>query len=283
MTLNPSLPDESARNGNGGAKYPMASRSRLLRHLLVLAPVVFSLSACAPGRMALPPTLSKEAKVMPVVKTHKFWIFGLKKLEFGGYRVTDYNTGWQTGSGLGVESGSLGYDADKSKQKFQFKLTPSQGDGRTWMARCREAASKQTVSGKLFGGTLSADLERQATLDCTFQAEQGETPWTLALSLKGKGKGLLKDESLGGELSDGDRRFKVEGTNEMDGVAMSSDQATGFTILDGGRAMGAVQVINRPQVWMDPASETDLGVPMALASTALMLQKNLLKQLDDQE
>jgi hypothetical protein len=261
----------------------MATRPRLHRLLFVLASAVLALSACAPGRMALPATLSKEAKPMPVVKTHKFWFFGLKKLEFGGYRVTDYNTGWQTGSGFGVETGSLGYDADKSNQKFQFKLTPTRGDGRAWLARCREAASKQTVSGKLLGGTLSADLERQATLDCTFQMEEGETPWTLALSLKGRGKGLLKEELLGGELSDGTRRFMVEGTSEMEGVVSSSDQATGFAILDGGRALGAVQVVNEPSVWMDPAAEPEFGAPIALASTALMLQKNLLKQLDDKE
>jgi hypothetical protein len=261
----------------------MPTRPRLLLPLLALAPAMLALSACAPGRMALPASLSKEAKPMPVVKTHKFWIFGLKQLEFGGYRVTDYNTGWQTGSGFGVESRSLGYDADMSRQKFQFKLTPARGDGRAWLARCSEAASKQKVSGKLFGGTLSADLERQATLDCTFLVEQGETPWTLALSLKGKGKGLLKEELLGGELSDGTRRFKVEGTSEMEGVAMSSDQATGFAFLDEGRALGAVQVISKPSVWMDPAAETELGPPLALASTALMLQKNLLKQIEDKE
>jgi hypothetical protein len=39
-------------------------------------------------------------------------------------------------------------------------------------------------------------------------------------------------------------------------------------------------VINKPLVWMDPAAEPDMGEPLALASTALMLQKGLLKQLD---
>lgn len=238
------------------------------------------LSACAPGRMALPATLSKDAKPMPVQKTFKFWIFGLKQLDFGTYKVSDYHSGWQQGSSAGVKTSKVGYDADKSKQKFEFKLTADQG--KTWAGRCAEAASKRTVSSKLLGG-LSADLERQATLDCTFQLEQGQVPWILALSLQTDGKGLLKEESLGGELTDGTRKYKVKSINEMEGMSLSSGDPTGFSILDEAKVLGAVQVINKPLVWMDPAVEPDLGVPLAMASTALMLQKGLLKQLDNKE
>lgn len=238
------------------------------------------LSACAPGRMALPATLSKEAKPMPVQKTFKFWIFGLKQLDFGTYKVSDYHSGWQQGSSAGVKTSKVGYDADKSKQKFEFKLTANQGQ--IWAGRCAEAASKRTVSSKLLGG-LSADLERQATLDCTFQVEQGQAPWILALSLQTDGKGLLQEEALGGELTDGTRKYRVKGINEMEGMALSSGDPTGFSIQDEAKVLGAVQIINKPLVWMDPAVEPDLGVPLAMASTALMLQKGLLKQLDSKE
>jgi hypothetical protein len=238
-------------------------------------------AGCSTSRMALPSSLSKDAKSMPVQKTYKFWIFGLKQVDFGGYRVTGYRTGWQQGNTTKIEAGKLGYDADKSAQKFEFKLASSQG--KIWSARCAEAASKRTVSTKLLGG-LSADLERQATLDCTFQPpDQDAVPWTLALSLQTNGKGLLTEEMLGGELTDGTRKYHVQGISEMEGLAVSSGEPTGFAIKDEAKVLSAVQIINQQRVWMDPASESELGPPLALATSALLLQTGLLKQLDSKK
>jgi hypothetical protein len=256
----------------------MSKSTRALSALAVASLAALTLSACSTARMAVPPTLSKEAKPMAVQKTYKFWIFGLKKLDFGTYKVTDYHTGWQNGKGAGVSNGKIGYSADKNAQKYEFRMTGQ--SGKIWAGQCAEAASKQTVSGKLLGGTLSADLERQATLDCVFQQEQGSQPWTMALKLKTSGKGLMTEENLAGEFSDGTRKFTVEGTNDLEGTAMGNGDVTGFSIKDDSKVLGAVQVINKPLVWMDPAAEPDMGEPLALASTALMLQKGLLKQLD---
>lgn len=216
---------------------------------------------------------------MAVKKTFRFLFIGLKALDFGEYKVRDYRSGWQQGSGTDLEAGSLGYAADKSSQKYGFNLTA--GGGPTWIARCAEAASKRTVSGKVLGGALSADLERQATLDCTFQVEQGTTPWTLSLMLKSEGKGMLTESSLAGTLSDGARTLKIEGTHQLEGMSHGNGEPTGYALLDGGKALGAVQVIDKPMVWMDPAAVAELGAPMALAGAALMLQEGLLKQLEE--
>lgn len=215
---------------------------------------------------------------MAVQKTYKFWIFGLKRLDFGAYKVHDYRTGWQKGNGLDVESDRLGYAADKNTQKYEFHLKGR--SGKAWAGRCAEAASKQTVSGKVLGGTLSADLERQATLDCVFRQDPGTAPWTMALKLKSSGKGLMTEENLAGEFGDGSRRFQVEGTHDLEGTSLGNGDVTGFSIKDDSKVLGAVQVINKPRVWMDPAAEPELGEPLALAMAALMLQKGLLKQLD---
>lgn len=245
----------------------------------------FLLSSCAASRMALPPTLSKEAKRMPVEKTYAFWIFGLEKLAFGSYKVTDYKTGWQTGSGMALSGGAVGYDADKNAQKYEFRLTgPS---GKPWKALCAEAASKRTLSGNLLGGTMSADLERQATLDCSFQQDQGSKPWTLALAIQKKGEGMLAKEILAGTVSgavgDSAKTISVTGTHDLEGTAMDNGEMSGFAFQDGTKEVGAVQVINESTVWMDPAAEAELGEPLALASAALMLQQGLLKKLDDKE
>lgn len=239
------------------------------------------LGACAPSRMALPPTLAKEAKPMAVRKTYRFWFIGLKALDFGEYKVRDYRSGWQQGSGSDLGAGSIGYAADKSTQKYGFKLAA--GGGPAWTARCAESASKRTVSGKVLGGTLSADLERQATLDCTFQVEQGTTPWTLSLSLQSQGKGLLTEASLAGVLSDGTRSLNIVGTHRLEGLSHGNGEPAGYALLDDGKALGAVQVIDKPMVWMDPAAMADLGTPMALAGAALMLQEGLLKQLEEKK
>jgi hypothetical protein len=243
------------------------------------------LSSCAASRMALPPTLSKEAKRMPVEKTYAFWIFGLEKLAFGGYKVTDYKTGWQSGSAMGLNSGDVGYAADKNAQKYEFRLTgPS---GKTWKGLCAEAASKRTLSGNVLGGTMSADLERQATLDCDFQQDQGAKPWKLALALQKKGEGMLAKEilagSVSGALADSAKTISVIGTHDLEGTAMGNGEMSGFSFQDGTKEVGAVQVINESTVWMDPTAEAELGEPMALASAALMLQQGLLKKLDDKE
>lgn len=243
------------------------------------------LSSCAASRMALPPTLSKEAKRMPVEKTYAFWIFGLEKLSFGSYQVTDYKTGWQSGSALGLDNGSVGYAADKNAQKYEFRLIGPAG--KTWKALCAEAASKRTLSGNVLGGTMSADLERQATLDCSFQQDQGTKPWILALALRKTGEGMLAKEVLAGSLSgavaDSAKTISVVGTHELEGTAMGNGEMSGFAFQDGTKELGAVQVINESTVWMDPAAEAELGESMALASAALLLQQGLLKKLDDKE
>ena len=239
------------------------------------------LSSCAASRMALPPTLSKEAKRMPVEKTYAFWIFGLEKLAFGGYTVTDYKTGWQSGSAMGLNGGDVGYAADKNAQKYEFRLTgPS---GKAWKALCAEAASKRTLSGNVLGGEISTDLERQATLDCSFQQEQGTKPWKLALALEKKGEGMLAKEVLAGTLADSGKTVSVTGTQDLDGTIVGSGETSGFAFKDSTKDLGAVQVISDWTVWMDPSAEAELGEPLALASAALMLQQGLLKKLDEKE
>ena len=263
----------------------MNSFSRSATLMLAVFGAAALLSSCAASRMALPPSLSKDAKRMPVEKTYAFWIFGLEKLAFGGYEVTDYKTGWQSGSAMGLDNGSVGYAADKNAQKYEFRLTgPS---GKTWKGLCAEAASKRTLSGNVLGGTLATDLERQATLDCSFQQDQGSKPWTLSLALRKTGEGMLAKEvlagSLTGTLADSAKTLSVTGTHELEGTAMGTGEMSGFSFQDGAKELGAVQVINESTVWMDPAAETELGEPLALASAALLLQQGLLKKLDDKE
>lgn len=243
------------------------------------------LSSCAASRMALPPTLSKDAKRMSVEKTYKFWIFGLEKLRFGSYQVTGYKTGWQTGSDMAVGNGAVAYAADKNAQKYEFRLTgPS---GKSWNALCAEAASQRTLSGNILGGNLSADLERQATLDCRFQQDQGTAPWVLALALRKTGEGMLAKEVLAGTLSgagtDSAKTISVTETQELDGTIVGNGETSGFTFREGDKDLGAVQVIGEAAVWMDPAAEAASGEPLALASAALLLQQGLLKKLDDKD
>lgn len=259
----------------------MKPYARSVTPVLAVLGAAALLSSCAASRMALPPTLSKDAKRMPVEKTYAFWIFGLEKLAFGSYKVTDYKTGWQTGSGMALSGGAVGYDADKNAQKYEFRLTgPS---GKPWKALCAEAASKRTLSGNVLGGTLSADLERQATLDCSFQQDQGSKPLTLALALQKKGEGMLAKEALAGTLSDSGKSISVTGTQDLDGNIVGSGETSGFAFRDSTKDLGAVQVIGDWTVWMDPTAEAELGEPLALASAALMLQQGLLKKLDDKE
>lgn len=247
------------------------SRSRrspgALRTLLLAS---LSLAACAPVRMAVPDHLTHEAKAMPVVKTPAFWIFGLKTMTFGSYRMTDYHQGWTSTNR--VEVGP--FDASRARQRFEFKLTPDQGN--TWQGRCGVAASRKEVSGKVGGGALAYELDSRASLNCTFK-EKGAGSWTMALSLQEIG--IDGDPLLAGVLTDGKRRFRVEGTDEAAGTSFTSGDCTGYSIKDEGRVLGAVQVINDPRVWMDPAAEPELGPPLALVSTALLLQPDLLEQL----
>ena len=243
-------------------------QSPLALQTLLLASL--SLAACAPVQMAVPDNLSQEAKAMTVVKTPVFWIFGRKKMTFGSYQMTDYHQGWTRTNK--VEVGP--FDASRAKQRFEFKLTPDQG--KTWQGKCGVAASRKGLSGKVGGGTLAFEFDTKASLNCTFK-EKDAGSWTMALSLQGTG--IDGDALLAGVLTDGKRRFQVEGTDEAEGTRFTSGDHTGFSIKDEGRVLGAVQVINHPKVWMDPAAEPELGPHLALVSTALLLQPDLLEQL----
>lgn len=250
---------------------------RIATALLPLSLAALQLTGCALAKMELPQTLSQEAKPLKVEKDYAFWIFGLRGLDFGGYQVTNYKSGWTDNTSFGIG----GYEDSRSKDKFEFKLAAGPG-GPQWKGRCSEYASRKKVSKDFLGGTLSTSFNRRATLDCAFAADSTLPTWKLALTLQ-KGKDWTEGGMLGGELSDGTRKLQVEGNDRFEGATMRNDGPTGFSIVDNGKVVGAVQLVNANIVWLDPAAEKDLGPTLALATSALLLQKNLLKQIEDQD
>lgn len=250
---------------------------RIFSALLPLPFAALLLSGCALARMELPQTLSQEAKPLEVKRHYAFWIFGLRGLDFGSYKVTGYNSGWTDNTSFGIG----GYEDSRSKDRFEFRLAAGSG-GPQWKGRCSEYASRKKVSKEVLGGTLSTSFNRKATLHCAFSADSTLPPWKLDLALE-KGKSWGDGGMLGGELSDGTRKLQVEGNDKMEGAMMRNDGPTGFSIVDNGKVVGAVQLINGNIVWLDPVAEKDLGPTLAMATSALMLQKNLLKQIEDQD
>ena len=69
----------------------------------------------------------------------------------------------------------------------------------------------------------------------------------------------------------GDATMQVESKHRAEGAIVDSGEPVGYTMVDGGTVVGAVETINRGRVWIDPSlSERDRMRAAAMAAALLL-------------
>lgn len=228
------------------------------------APLLAALAllACTEARMALHPTVAQVPALAVKGRDGLKWREGFT---FGPWTVRKVDRGWTTTSTWSV----LGVSSASASQKLEFQVVRA---GRPVLqAQATTGARQKELEGYLLGVVpVQLTLADRATLAVSF-LEQGETDpaRALRLLLHGPAEGPLS----GTLVVPGGEPVQIEGTRRLAGTSIAAGETTGYTFLRGGRAVGAVEVINAGRVFLDPAlSDGDQGA-LAAASSALLLYR----------
>ena len=208
-------------------------------------------AGCQSARMPLPDSLASTEHLAVHGRN------GVKikeRLAFGPFEARSIDRSWTRGIGLTA----VPLELSRRKQTYAFDLHE---DG---AMRWRTACEIRLYSNIVDPGPVDLVLVDQSTLTCNFNAPGGR--WTLTLTGE-------YEQPLSGILAGGRTALHVSGTRGLRG-GLPAETTTGYTILQAGRSVAAVEVLGNGAVWMDTASSEDPTLLAALAA-ALLLAEDL--------
>ena len=203
---------------------------------------LFLLTGCA-LRMPLSRDLAVKAEEMPVRRKHPLLTDRVHWVRFGPYRV----------------------------EQIRKRRNPAEWDGHLGLATLHSEAFYDYVVA-FSGGSWKCT--------CGIMAAQGGTLWRLNLVEEDSSGGILRGE-LG---KDGEeRKIRVVGTHAYRGKKGRSQSHTGFQFQDdAGGAVGALELIGKPKVFMGEIAQEELKPALAAVSAALLLYDDLNERIRDE-
>ena len=215
--------------------------------------LVFVLGGCSVATMQVDPSLAARAEPMNVTGNNpRLWN---RPLAFGAFRTEQVAEGgeWRWAVPL------FGGEAGIAWQNYRLVLTDGQ---QRLQATCRT----RRVFVERDGLSVDPSLGRLPVLQCALRPEDGGEPWIMTLR---RTPSMRFAGTLGPE--GGDAAMQVESKHRAEGAIVDSGEPVGYTIVDGGTVVGAVETINRGRVWIDPSlSERDRMRAAAMAAALLL-------------
>lgn len=213
--------------------------------------------------MTVSPQLGQRTEMLQVVGRQDFSLS--ENFSFGNYAVTAVDRGWTRQASMGF----LGLEYFHAAQDIEFVVT--QPDGRQWQGICAVGVDQNTwrTFFPKSGSEFSIEYAGSESYVCGFHPPQGR-PWYLAMSRAHPEhlmRGLLHDR--GGSIA-------VAGTNELADTLLPLSDPAGYRFYRGGKEIAAVEVINQGRVFLPP-NDPKLRAPLAMASAALLLYRDLRK------
>ena len=219
------------------------------------------LAGCQAARMPLPEDFPPTER-WTVEGRQGFKI--REHLRFGPYEAASIKRSWTRGR----DRGASVLERSERNQHFSFVLRESKVDD--WYVKCEAAlaASKVRVLG------VEVNVDDRSRLNCALtSAGENEETWLLELS--------EQDENpLEGRLKNGSEEIVVRGTRKLE-KALPAAVTSGYYVVEGGRTIGAVEVINRGAVILDNGLPTARRSLLSAAAGALLLVEDLREQLDN--
>jgi len=227
-----------------------------MRHaspLALAALSALSLAACHPVRMAVPADLHDD--VMNVSRSDG--LFRAGRLAFGGYYAREIHHGWTFSESTRIWNAEE--TASSQKFRFDFGESGSVAD----KVRCESVYASQ---GMHFGG-LTLQRGRHG-LGCNLYRADGAPEGQLVMTER------ERERPYGQLVRDG-VVVELIASGRFEGGRVETFEPVGFDLLVGGVQVGAVQVMNGGQVWIERNAPADVQAAAAVAAATLLLYQPL--------
>ncbi len=236
----------------------MTVRTRFCSLCLVLGFVLSVMfSGCHTARMAVPSEL-KAASEMKCSGRGGFH----EEFQFGPYKVTDVSRGWTKRTAWGFWK----YEKATVKQNYEFSLlTPA---GKQWHGQAAAGLKAADIKTEAWGGELTVGIKSEHNLVVRLGSSDG-AKWTMVLN-QDSGESLFR-----GVFTDGTEAYSVAGTHKLAGSPMPLSDASGYILIQNGKQVAAVEVINAGAVWLSSGLTSSQQDALSAAATALLLFKDL--------
>jgi hypothetical protein len=212
--------------------------------VIVTLPLLSSVSVlgCATPRMAPPSDIAGASEVLAVSdRSRASGSFVNEGFKLGNYEVVDVDRKWTSTDSAGVGPWS------KETKTTGFSYVLASG-GKKLPGKCSSVTSSQWVGGFSWGHVKIA---------CACDGEGGKAELTMT--------------DTGRTMKVGDKEYKVEPINTVQGGGTQSDP-TGFR-ADGEEPLGAVEVAHPGQVWLKKGLDDATRAKTTCAFVGLMLYK----------
>jgi len=221
-----------------------------------------TLPACRAAHMPIPEELI-PVTTMPVSGRQGF--LPGRHLSFGAFEVRELDRSWTRGRERDDE-GPVGLRTAEGQYRQRYAFHLYDGDREIWRAQCQtdaQAVARETALANV------TEVRRALSLECLFTPPDSAAPtWRLALEATG-------ERPPAGAMAGEGRRFQVEGIAALQGTSIASGRPSGYYVLDGVRALAAIEVLNdgavRIALDLSPADRDAIGG----AAMALLLFDDL--------
>lgn len=224
----------------------------LLPALLLAAvlPLAAGLASCTTATMSVPRSLAGVSP-MPVSGANpRAWN---RPIEFGPWRSTEVREGLQ----WSIAPRIFGIEVELKRQPYRMMLEgPEGGELQVECVTRRLAISRDRWS-------VDPTLGRLPALACGFRDVATGEEWSMKLS-----QGV---DRLAGEIRANGERWPLGSIHRPEGSRIEGPEPLGYEVLEDGRALAAVQVVNRGRIWIQPDLPLQTRDRLAAVAAALLL------------
>jgi hypothetical protein len=228
--------------------------------------------ACKAPQMLVNSELRENSPAF-AVKGRNGFLVG-QKISFGPYKTEEVKRGWIKTH----QSNFFFINNQSGEQSIHFTLTDSLGNNYT--ANCAGHLKKEQTdlgfflghnNNPIIGELMKITEEYEETYAVTIEADT-QTVWNMLVAnrhvvrYKGKYKGLLYSQN---------QTVEINPVRNVEGSNIPFPDVIGFEFTMNGKAIGAVEVLNKGKVFISPDIDEKLKGVVATAAAALLLQTDL--------
>lgn len=229
--------------------------------------VVFALFSCSTRDIKVSNDLKNNADVYRVSGNSGLLIN--KKISYGDYSTSPVKRGISTSSKVTL----LGISKTNAEQAISFvQNTPDGKSAEVFAMNLYNNNQFDLLRGfkKYFNSFQNGFL-------AMITPQDSNKLWKVFISNENTGTALKTETDYGYAIDEAGNEIKINGTKYLDNNSFfTNDTKTfGFELVQNGKSIGAVSVINNGNVWISRDLSPDMKLVVASIASALMTKNNL--------
>ena len=229
--------------------------------------VVFALFSCSTRDIKVSNDLKNNADVYRVSGNSGLLIN--KKISYGDYSTSPVKRGISTSSKVTL----LGISKTNAEQAISFvQNTPDDKSAEVFAMNLYNNNQFDLLRGfkKYFNSFQNGFL-------AMITPQDSNKLWKVFISNENTGTALKTETDYGYAIDEAGNEIKINGTKYLDNNSFfTNDTKTfGFELVQNGKSIGAVSVINNGNVWISRDLSPDMKLVVASIASALMTKNNL--------